>query len=87
MQREVAGETFLVPVRGRLADLQDLFVVNEVGRWVWDHADGVRSLLDLAESVAGEFEVDDATALRDVKSFAELLLGAGLASAVPPAEA
>ena len=32
----MAGETFLVPIRGHLADLQELFVLNEAGQRLWD---------------------------------------------------
>lgn len=76
--REVAGETLLVPVRGRLADLQDLFVLNEVGAWLWPLLDGSRSTADLATAVVAEFDVDDERAAADVRAFLLRLEEAGL---------
>jgi hypothetical protein len=78
VQREVAGETFLVPIRGHMAHLRELFVVDEVGGWVWEHLDG-RTLDQLAEGIAAEFDVDTARALGDAQSFVKELVEAGLA--------
>lgn len=78
VQREVAGETFLVPIRGHLADLQELFVLNEVGRWLWERFDGGCPLDELVNGVAAEFDVDQETARRDSASFVQQLLEAEL---------
>jgi hypothetical protein len=76
--REIAGEVFLVPIRGRLADLQELFVVNDVGEWIWERLDGSRSLDELAEGVSTTFEVSREQALLDIEGFMSELSGAGL---------
>jgi hypothetical protein len=67
--REIAGEVFLVPIRGRLADLQELFVLNDVGEWIWQRLDGTSSLDSLATELCETFDVsiDDATA--DLEAF------------------
>ena len=82
VRREVAGETFLVPIHGHLADLHDLFVLNEVGGWIWEHLDGV-SLGELAEAISAEFDTDAQQAQTDAESFVEQLLEAGLAETSP----
>jgi hypothetical protein len=79
VRREVAGETFLVPLRGRLVDLQELFVLNEVGTWVWEHLDG-RCLEELGAGLSAEFEIDAEQAQRDAESFVHELTEAGLAA-------
>jgi hypothetical protein len=79
VQREVAGEVFLVPIRGHLADLQELFVLNETGRWIWEHLEDARALDDLAKGLVAEFQVDETTARQDIEVFAENLVAAGLA--------
>ena len=78
VQREVAGEVFLVPIRGQLADLQELFVLSEVGGWLWERFDGARPLADLVAGIAKEFEVDEPQAREDAESFVRELLEAGL---------
>jgi hypothetical protein len=83
--REIAGETFLVPIRGHLADLQDLFVLNEVGSWIWAHLDGTRTPSDLARALCEEFDVGLAEAEQDVAAFLVRLDEAGLLIASDPA--
>lgn len=76
--REIAGEVFLVPIRGRLADLQELFVLNGVGEWVWERLDGTLSVEALAEGVAAAYEVTPEEACADVEAFLGELAEAGL---------
>jgi hypothetical protein len=78
VQREIAGETFLVPIHGHVADLQELFVVNEVGRFIWDRLDGGALMDELVSAVVGEFEVNEAQARLDAQSFLSRLQEAGL---------
>lgn len=86
VQREVAGETFLVLVRGHLAELQELIVLNEVGSWLWARLDGQNRLDDLVQSVVAEFEVDEAQARRDTELFLEELKQASLLRGSPSGE-
>lgn len=64
--RVVAGETLVVPVRRRVADLSSIFVLNETASRVWELADGTRTASEIARVIAAEFEVDAATAATDV---------------------
>jgi Coenzyme PQQ synthesis protein D (PqqD) len=79
VQRLVAGETFLVPIHGHIADMQELFVVNEVGRFLWDRLDGETSVEGLVTDVVSEFEVSEAQARCDTEAFLQQLTQAGLA--------
>jgi hypothetical protein len=80
VQREVAGELFLVPIRTHLADLNSLFVLNETGNWVWQRIEGGgSSLAELAAGLTREFDVDEQTAQVDVEVFCRQLVESGLA--------
>ncbi len=76
--REIAGETFLVPVKGRLADLQRVFVLNRVGGFVWECLDEGRTAEEVALAVMGRFEVEVGIARADVERFLGELRAAGL---------
>ena len=67
--RRIAGETLLVPIRGNLADMQKLFVLDEVGKYVWDMLDGENTLSDVSNSICIDFKVDAEEAGCDVKDF------------------
>lgn len=75
--RRVAGETFLVPVRGRLADLKGLYALNSVGSFIWERIDGNTDVPGLADAVAGEFEVAADKAEEDVAEMVSVLRGHG----------
>jgi hypothetical protein len=79
VMREIVGETFLVPIHGHIADLQELFVLNEVGRYLWDRLDGMSSVDELIAAVFSEFNVEEQEARRDTLMFLEDLMRAGLA--------
>jgi len=73
------GKTLLVPVRGRIADLQELYMLNETGEFIWGMLDGKRTVDEIARGVAEEFDVSVDEALRDVTGYLEGLLSRGLA--------
>lgn len=78
LDRKVAGEAFLIPVRGKLADLQRIFALNPVAEFIWSQVDGRRPLAEIATTVVEEFDVDEATAHKDIAPFIATLLEANL---------
>lgn len=76
--RRIAGETLLVPTGGELAQLQRIFVLDEVGEVVWELLDGRHSLADIVRAVTESFDVDADRARSDVVEFLSALAGAGL---------
>ena len=71
--RKVAGEMVILS-----ADDSSLFVLNEVGTSIWDAADGYRSIDDIVDGVCREYDVDAGTARRDVETFVDALVAAGV---------
>ena len=78
VRREVVGEVFLVPIRGQLADLQELFVLNEVGDWIWARLTAACSIDELMEGIVAGFEVTPDQARADAERFLQELAQAGL---------
>jgi len=76
--REIAGETLLVPVRGELADMQRIFALDPVPKFIWDQIDGQHTVDDLHRAVVETFEVDADGARTDLRDFLQELLEAGL---------
>jgi hypothetical protein len=83
VEREIDGETVLLPVRGGATDLQFLFVLNVTATWIWRQVDGVRDAAALAAALAAEFDVDLQQATADVDELLESFRSAGL---IKPAE-
>lgn len=74
VSRKIAGEYFLVPVRGRLADMQKIFTLNPVAEYIWNELDKNSKLEDICNGIASVFDVKKEQAESDVLEFiAELL--------------
>jgi hypothetical protein len=79
--REIIGETILVPIQGKLADMQRIFTLNDVGAYIWSNLDGEKDLEKICQGLEATFEVGREQAESDLKDFiselmdAELILG------------
>ena len=76
--RVVAGETLIVPIRGKVGDLASIYSFNGTGTLIWKMLDSPKTIAQLAEGVAQEYEVDAAQAERDVASFVSEMKSVGL---------
>jgi hypothetical protein len=66
VSREVAGEQILVPIQRRDAESAAIFVLNETGSRIWDLMDGQRSLAEIRDALAEEYDVEPAAVGSDV---------------------
>ncbi len=57
--------------------------LNPVGSRVWELIDGRRSVEEIVEAIAREFDVSREAATRDVTGFVRELLDKGLVTLVP----
>jgi hypothetical protein len=78
VSRKVAGDLFLVPIRGKLADMQRIFTLNPVGEYIWQALDNQKSLKDICKGVIAAFAVERQEAESDISDFIHELLDAGL---------
>ena len=86
VSRTIADETVVVPVRGRVADLESIFTFNEVGTAIWGRLDGRTPIRSVIEWVCEEFDVPRETAEQDTAAFVAELESFRLIEAVTPAE-
>jgi hypothetical protein len=82
--RCIAGETILVPVRGKLADMQRIFSLSPVAAFLWEQIDGTQDLEVILSKVIEDFEVEREDAATDLRDFITELLEAGLIEEVVP---
>jgi len=57
IQRDVAGECILVPIRRNLTESNSIYVLNETGAVLWQRIDGTRSLRTITDEFAQEYNV------------------------------
>ena len=76
--RVIADETLLVPVRGTLASLRQIFALNPVAAFAWERIDGSTGLEAIVAAVVEHFEVDRGRARADLEELFGSLSEAGL---------
>lgn len=73
IKREIAGDTILVPVGKTVYDSNGLFVLNELGAFIWEILPSVESEAEICEAILAEYEVSPEEAARDVADFLKKL--------------
>jgi len=78
VSREIAGETIIVPIRGRVGDLDSIYTLNEVGASIWNLLDGRTTVSQIVEAICQDFDVTVEEARKDALEFLETLKQANL---------
>lgn len=78
IKREVAGDTVLVPVGKTVYDSNGLFVLNELGAFIWDLLPKVADEAEILRAVLGEYDVAEAEAKQDIAAFLDKLRQMGI---------
>jgi hypothetical protein len=68
----------LVPVKGKLADMQQLYTLNPVAEYIWQELGAQKSLKDVRNGIIEQFIVTEEEADSDLQAFVSELLEAGL---------
>lgn len=76
--RVVAGETLIVPIRGKVGDLASIYSFNGTGTLIWKLLESPKTVNQLAVAVVQEYDVDPVQAARDVASFVGEIKAVGL---------
>lgn len=64
--RDIEGETILVPIRRRTANLQSIFTLNETAALIWDLIDGQRTVGQILSAIVEEYDIGTADAQADL---------------------
>ena len=74
--RQIAGETMVIPSGSEL-DLNMMITLNETGRFLWERLQNGTTEDALVAALLEEYDVDEATARKQVVKFVEKLNGNG----------
>ncbi|NGZ94759.1 MAG: hypothetical protein CV089_01270 [Nitrospira sp. WS110] len=74
IQRDVAGECILVPIRRALTEANSIYVLNETGAALWNRIDGRRTAQEIITDFCGEYEVAVDQLAKDFTSLLDDLL-------------
>jgi Coenzyme PQQ synthesis protein D (PqqD) len=87
VSRLIAGETLVVPVRGKVGDLASIYSFNEVGTTIWEALAKPTSVNALVDLIEREYEVSRERAAQDVELFLQEMRAADLVMAAEVSQA
>ncbi|HNZ50739.1 MAG TPA: PqqD family protein [Bacilli bacterium] len=73
MLREIANNYVVVPVGKAAIDFNGIITLNQTGAFLWEQLQEEISLASLQQKLMAEYEVDEKTALADIKDFIDHL--------------
>lgn len=73
IEREIVGETVLIPTGETAAHFNGLISVNELGRFIWDNYENAKDEDDLLQKILDEYEVAKEVAKVDLDEFLQTL--------------
>ncbi len=76
--RVIGDETVLVPIRRHAANLESVFVTNEVGKAIWDSLVSPQTIERIVEGIVETFDVTAKEARDDAIGFLNQLVEARL---------
>ena len=78
VKRNIAGDTILVPVGKTVYDSNGLFILNELGSFLWDRLETAENEEELLTAVLDEYEVTEDVAAKDLRTFLDKLREMGI---------
>lgn len=73
--REVGEELIIVPLSANVAQMNELFTLNETAKILWDHLDENSTFESLLRVITDNFDIDTTTASKDIELFLNKLDG------------
>ena len=63
----------MVPVGKEVYDSNGLFLLTEVGEFIWDRLEQAEGLEDILKAILEEYDVEESVARKDAEAFLEKL--------------
>lgn len=67
--REVGNELILVPLSGNVAQMSELFTLNETAKFIWENISVETTVEDIENLMTDTFDIDAETARKDIENF------------------
>ena len=67
--REMGNELILVPLTNNVAQMSELFTLNETAKFIWENITESSTIEDIEKAMTEVFTIDNQTARRDIETF------------------
>jgi hypothetical protein len=86
VNRKIAGEMILVPIRHNVGDLACIYNLNEVGSRIWELIDEKTTAGQIRDKIVEEYEITAGEAEADLAEFLNILIHINAVSPVASKE-
>lgn len=76
--KNIADSNIVVPLNSQVVDFSSIIKLNETGAFLWSQLSSDKTADELVAALTSEYDVDNATATRDVTTFIAKLKDADL---------
>lgn len=76
--REIADLWVVIPVGSAITDFREIITLNKSGAFLWSLLAEGAELEDLTTAILDKYDIDEATALADIKEFISVITSKGL---------
>jgi len=66
VNRDIAGEMILVPIRNNVSDMSSIYTLNKSAAMIWKHIDGHQSLENILQILVNTFDISPVTLEQDL---------------------
>jgi hypothetical protein len=67
--RQVGNEMILVPITNNVAQMSELFTLNETAMFIWENITDESTMDDIESAITDTFTIDSETARKDIETF------------------
>ncbi len=78
VEKGIGNEKVLVPLTDNVADMNHVLTLNEVGTFLYDQIDGVKSVDNILSLLLSEYEVTQDVAKKDIEQFINNTVNRGI---------
>lgn len=71
--REVGNELIVVPLSANIAQMNELFTLNETAKVIWENLNEGIDMPTLIQTITDTFDIDQHTAEKDIEFFLQRL--------------
>lgn len=71
VMREIAGETFLIPVGDATKRFNGMITLNPLSTFIWQELEKAMTIDELTQAVTDTYEVETEQAKSDIKEFVD----------------
>jgi hypothetical protein len=71
--REVGNELIVVPLSANVAQMNELFTLNETAKVIWENLNEGTDMSTLIQTITDTFDIDRHTAEKDIAVFLQTL--------------